>query len=134
MIVVDASVLAVALFDGSAAGDLARRRMMIGQVLHAPDLIYPEVASVLRRQSRTPGADIDLIDRVVADLANVPLVISPHRDLLPRAWQLRDTVTPYDALYVALAESLDCVLVTADARLARAAGTRCVFDVLKDPQ
>jgi len=39
-----------------------------------------------------------------------------------RIWQLRDNLTAYDASYVALAESLGCALVTADARLSRAGG------------
>ena len=45
----------------------------------------------------------------------------PHHGVLTaRAWQLRQTVSFYDALYVALAERLDCPLVTADKRIARA--------------
>jgi predicted nucleic acid-binding protein len=42
--------------------------------------------------------------------------------LLPRVWQLRDSLTVYDAVYVALAEALDASLVTRDRRLANAAG------------
>ena len=37
-----------------------------------------------------------------------------------RSVELRDNVSSYDATYVALAEILNCPLVTADARLARA--------------
>jgi len=51
--------------------------------------------------------------------------------LLPRAWQLRDTVTAYDAQYVALAEFLDVPLVTADGRLSRASGLRCQVELLR---
>ncbi len=54
-----------------------------------------------------------------------------HMPLLPRIWQLRDNLTAYDAAYVALAEALGAPLVTADARLARAAGVRCEVEVLK---
>jgi len=36
----------------------------------------------------------------------------------------------HDACYIALAESLKCTLVTADARLARAPGIRCDIEVL----
>ncbi len=43
-------------------------------------------------------------------------------------------MTPYDAVYVALAETLACTLVTADARLARAPGPTCPVEVLpSDP-
>ncbi|WP_222850187.1 type II toxin-antitoxin system VapC family toxin [Allosaccharopolyspora coralli] len=45
--------------------------------------------------------------------------------LLHRVWELRQNISAYDASYVALAEFLDCDLVTADARLARTPGTRC---------
>ena len=53
-----------------------------------------------------------------------------HRVLLDRCWRLRDNLTTYDAAYVALAEHVDAVLVTADAKLANAPGTTCVFEVL----
>ena len=51
--------------------------------------------------------------------------------MLQRAYELRATVTVYDAVYVALAEALDCPLLTADARLARAPGPRCQVQVLR---
>jgi predicted nucleic acid-binding protein len=50
--------------------------------------------------------------------------------LLERAWELRDTVRSWDALYVALAEALDATLLTLDERLARADGPRCTIDVV----
>jgi predicted nucleic acid-binding protein len=50
--------------------------------------------------------------------------------LLDRMWQLRENVTAYDAAYVALAEALDCPVVTADARLSRAPGLRCTVTVV----
>ena len=53
-----------------------------------------------------------------------------HRPLLPRCWELRDNVTPYDAAYVALAEALGVPLLTADARLANAPGIRCEVELL----
>jgi predicted nucleic acid-binding protein len=46
------------------------------------------------------------------------------RRLLPRVWQLRGNLTAYDASYIALAEALDCPLLTADRRLAGAPGVR----------
>jgi predicted nucleic acid-binding protein len=45
----------------------------------------------------------------------------PHDVLLPRVWQLRNNLTAYDAVYVALAEALDAPLLTRDKRLANAA-------------
>jgi hypothetical protein len=40
------------------------------------------------------------------------------------------TTTKHDAAYVALAESLDYPLLTADARLSRAPGIRCQVELL----
>lgn len=45
-----------------------------------------------------------------------------HHDMLPRIWQLRDSITAYDSAYVTLAEALDVPLVTCDAKLARSHG------------
>ena len=53
----------------------------------------------------------------------------PHAALLPRIWDLRENLTAYDASYVALAETLDAPLVTADARLARAPGHRATVEL-----
>lgn len=50
---------------------------------------------------------------------------------MPRAYELRAGVTAYDATYVALAEALDCDLVTGDQRLAKATGPRCSIRVLR---
>ena len=50
--------------------------------------------------------------------------------MLDRVWELRDNLSAYDAAYVALAEIIDCPLVTADARLSRAPGLRCAVTVL----
>ena len=55
----------------------------------------------------------------------------PSLPLLRRAFELRATVTVYDAIYVALAEALDCNLVTLDSRLARAPGPRCEIRILR---
>lgn len=54
---------------------------------------------------------------------------TPSRALWPRAWELRTNLSAYDALYVALAEQLNAPLLTADARLARAPGLRCVVEL-----
>jgi predicted nucleic acid-binding protein len=50
--------------------------------------------------------------------------------LLERIWELRENLSAYDASYVALAETLGCALLTADARLSRASGLRCPVTVV----
>jgi predicted nucleic acid-binding protein len=54
----------------------------------------------------------------------------PAHSLLNRMWELRDNLSAYDATYVALAELLDCSLLTADGRLARAPGIGCPVTVV----
>ena len=54
----------------------------------------------------------------------------PAFSILDRIWELRDSLSAYDASYVALAELLDCNLLTADARLSRAPGVRCAITVV----
>jgi predicted nucleic acid-binding protein len=66
----------------------------------------------------------------VSDLADLPLHRSSHRPLLRRIWELRHVATPYDAAYIALAEALEVVLLTADARLARAPGIKCEIETV----
>lgn len=129
VIVVDASVLASALLDDGRAGDEARSRLRDEQ-LAAPDVILLEIASVIRRQLAAGKADARRAALAMQDLVDVPLQLAPHRALLPRVWELRDNLTPYDAAYVALAERLDAALVTADGRLRRAPGLRCAVEVL----
>lgn len=130
MIVVDASVLAPALADDGADGDQARLRLH-GEQLAAPELIDLEVVSILRRAARSDRLDDRRSGQALEDLAALPMQRVPHLPLLDRIWQLRDNLSSYDASYVALAEALDALLITADRRLARAAGVLCEIDVLR---
>jgi predicted nucleic acid-binding protein len=70
-------------------------------------------------------AESDRLDcgrAALADLSDLPLYRYPHDFLLPRVWDLRNNLTAYDAVYVALAEALDAPLLTRDRHLAAAAG------------
>ena len=129
MLVVDASVLAAALADDADDGDRARARLR-GESLAAPDLVDLEVASVLR--GRLAGGHISArrAGLALADLAALPLDRAASLRLVPRCWELRDNVSPYDAAYIALAEALETTLVTADSRLAAAPGPRCELELL----
>jgi predicted nucleic acid-binding protein len=133
VLVVDASVLAVALADDGPGGDHARARLR-GEDLAAPEIVDLEVASVLRRQNLAGAVDVRRADLALADLAALPLHRAPHLPLLHRCWELRENLTVYDAAYVALAEALDATLLTGDLRLARANGPRCDTEVLRTPR
>lgn len=130
MLVVDASVLATALADDAADGDTTRGRLR-GQDLAAPELIDLEVVSVLRRQLSVGKLDTRRARLALDDLLELPVQRVPHRALLRRCWELRDNLSVYDAAYVALAETLEAPLVTADARLAKAPGVTCTVEVLR---
>lgn len=110
------------LLGTAAAGAADERLFRSGRGLHAPHLIDVEVARTLRRL--TIGKEMDAVrgSAALAGLADMPIRRYPHGFLLPRVWALRDTVTAYDAVYVALAEVLDATLVTRDRRLANAVG------------
>ena len=129
MIVVDASVLVVALVDDGNDGSIARHRL-IGEVLVAPELIDLEVLSVLRRTVALGVITALRGKSAIADLIDLPLRRASHTPLLARCWELRPNLTSYDASYVALAEVLDVTLVTADGRLAKAPGLRCAVELL----
>ncbi len=129
MIVVDASVLVPGLVDDGRDGDAARVRLR-GEVLAAPELVDLEVASVLRRLVLAGSLPLRHADLALADLVELPLQRAAHRSLLARCWQLRSNATVYDAAYIALAEALGALLVTADARLAAAPGLRCDVELL----
>lgn len=130
MIVVDASVLAVALADDGPDGDAARARLL-GEDVAAPELIDLEVTSVLRGRARAHALDERRARLAMGDLADLPLRRAPHLPLLRRCWELRDNLTLYDAAYVALAEALEVALLTGDGRLARAPGPRCPVELLR---
>jgi predicted nucleic acid-binding protein len=133
VLVVDASVLAVAVADDGPDGDCARARLR-SEVLTAPELVDLEVASVLRRRSLAGAIDARRADLALADLTALPLRRAPHLPLLPRCWELRENLTVYDAAYVALAEALEATLLTGDRRLARATGPRCKIEVVSTPR
>ena len=130
MLVVDASVLAVALLDDGRDGDAVRDRLR-GEQLAAPALIDLEVASVWRGLARGGHLDPRRVGRALEDLQELPLQRVEHTSLLVRCWELRDNLTVYDAAYVALAEALQAPLLTGDRRLARSTGPRCTIEVVK---
>jgi predicted nucleic acid-binding protein len=122
VIVVDASALLEALLSTPATEAVERRLFGSRQTLHAPHLLDVEVAQVVRRYAAAGDIDHEHGRTALADLADFPLRRYPHSFLLPRVWELRNNLTAYDAVYVALAEALDASLVTHDRRLVAVSG------------
>lgn len=122
MIVLDASAALEVLLRTARAPGLEARLFTAGETLHAPHLIDLEIAQVLRRYAQVGDLPAARCAEALEDWHAFPLRRYPHAELLPRVWELRDTLTAYDAAYVALAEALDAPLLTTDAKLARAPG------------
>ena len=130
MIVVDASVLIDVVLHIGAADAVKARLLLSSEPVHVPHLIDLEVMQVLRR--RTAGGLLAASrGRMAVDyLLNLPLFRHPHDFLLPRVWELRDNISAYDAVYVALAEWLGALLLTRDRRLANAPGHVARIDLV----
>lgn len=131
MIVVDASVLVGALADPAADGDRARGRLLEAVELHAPDHVDLEVVSAMRRALQRRLVDRKRAVSALVDLGRLVLRRYPAAPFVDRIWSLRESLTPYDAAYVALAETLDAPLVTLDAKLASVPGISCEIEVVR---
>jgi predicted nucleic acid-binding protein len=96
----------------------------------APELCDLEVIAVIRKALLAGVIDERRAAMALADLAVLDLERVSHRPLLARIWELHENVTPYDAAYVALAETIEATLLTADRRLSQAPGPRCQIEYL----
>lgn len=130
MIVPDASVLVDVLGCSDGWEELAARLFRDGETLHVPHVMDLEVAQALRGSVRRGETDPVRAAEALTDLGDFPLYRYPHSHLLARIWEIRGSLTAYDASYVALAEALDATLLTRDSRLARARGHRARVEVV----
>lgn len=130
MLVVDASCLCEVLIGGPGAEAIGDRLAADGDHA-APHVVDVEVFGVVRREHLRGRLDRTEAAQAVEDLASWPGERFGHRLLLARAWELRDAVRGWDAMYVALAEGLDAVLVTTDRRLAAATGPTCRIEAIE---
>lgn len=130
MIVLDASA-AIEWLLRTQTGIKIDKRIFSPQVpLQAPHLLDVEVAQVLRRYVRDKTITAQRGQEALEDLGDLPLNRYPHDFLIPRVWELRATLTAYDAVYVALAELLDAPLLTCDGRIASSPGHHAKVDVI----
>lgn len=129
--IVDASVVSAALAREARHSSWAADILGAGPPV-APHLMPIEVCQVLRRRVTTGVLSAADASDGLRDLLDLRAELHPFEPFAHRVWELRDTVSAYDAWYVALAEALDVPLATMDQRLARAPGPRCVFLVPED--
>jgi len=130
VIVVDASALLEFLLQTPLGARVEARLFRDDDELHAPHLVDIEITQGLRRLVRSGEVSSSRAEEAIADLTDFDLHRHPHLDLLGRVWKLRDNLTAYDAVYVALAEAIDAPMVTCDGPLAKASGYRARVEVI----
>ena len=130
MIVLDASALLEFLLQTPLGTRVEARLFRDHDEFHSPHLADVEVTQGLRRLVRAGEVSPDRAAEAIADLADLDLHRHPHLDLLARAWKLRENITAYDAMYVALAEALDAPMVTCDTPLAKTPVHRAHIEVI----
>ncbi len=118
MIVADASAVIEALLGTSAGLVVAQQLFKAGETVHAPHLIDLEVAHAIRRYVAIGDIDEARGRAAISNMVDMQIRRYPHDVLLQRVWELRGNLSAYDAVYVALAETLDAPLLTRDRRLA----------------
>ncbi len=123
-LVVDASVVVAALVDSGPTGGWAVE-LLRSDILAAPHHMPGEVANVLRRMELAGAVTPDVAAMAHRDLVDLPVDLYPYEPFAGRVWELRGSLTAYDAWYVALAEAIGGPLATLDLRLATAPGPTC---------
>lgn len=128
-LVVDASAIVALLIEPADKG-MKVARHMDGHQVFAPHMLPFEVDNVLRRR-RNAGllshSEVTLGQRTFDRL---PVELWPFEALAPGIRGHASNLTSYDASYVALAEQLNCALLTSDARLAEAPGVDCRIELV----
>jgi len=130
VIVLDASAAVEWLLQTSSGVMVARWMFSPRETLHAPHLLDVEVTQVFRRYVAAGDLAVSRAEEALQDLADLRVRRYPHLLFLRRVWELRDNLTAYDALYVALAETLDATLVTCDRKIASAPGHQARVEVI----
>ena len=119
-VVLDASALLEYLLQTPRGSRLAPAIQAPDAELHAPSLCDVEITSGVVRLLVRQMISFERAGELLDDLVDLPITRHGHLALLPRTVSLRHNFTVYDAVYVALAESLGATLLTADGKLATA--------------
>jgi len=131
MIVVDASAITELLLQTELGTRAERRIYRDDDDLHAPHLLDVEVLSALRRLVHAGEVVAERAEEAIEDLGLLGMIRHGHLDLATRAWELRQNFTAYDAVYLALAESLDATMVTCDRPFGAAPGHSARIEVIR---
>lgn len=124
-LVVDTSILIQHLIEDQYTTQVDRLFAEVGTTLdlYVPEIGLVECANVLWKQVRFHAMPQERALELLRDLLELPITIVPTSDVLARALQLglTHTLAIYDSVYIALAESRNCALITADIKQSKAA-------------
>jgi predicted nucleic acid-binding protein len=130
LIVVDASAVLELVLRTEKGKKVEARLLVPEESLHAPHLIDVEVTQALRRLVQLKEITARRGKEALDDHASLHLKRADHKDMLERVWELRESISAYDATYVALSEVLDAPLITCDSKLARAHGHDAFIELI----
>ena len=122
----DSSVIVATLIDTGPNGVWAEQALE-REELYAPELVRVEAMNILRRLERAKQIKTPEANAARDDLMQLEIELFPFDPFSARIWELRHTVTSYDAWYVAIAEDLAFPLATLDIGLTKANGPKCEF-------
>ncbi|WP_026929850.1 type II toxin-antitoxin system VapC family toxin [Glycomyces tenuis] len=125
-LVVDASAVVAQLTTPGERGKWFAVQMLDKQ-LFSSEMLHYEVTNILRRGRRQGSLDETAANLAFQDLRDMAIHLEPFSVVATRIWELRESVTAYDASYVAVAEWRRAPLLTADRRLTRSNGPKCEF-------
>jgi predicted nucleic acid-binding protein len=131
LIVPDASAAVELVLRTPRAERIAARALRPAERLQAPHFIDIEVAQAMRRLVQAKEITATRADVAVSDFEKLVIERHEHRPLLRRVWDLRTSLSAYDAAYVALAEALAAPMLTCDAELARAHGHNAKIEFVR---
>ena len=125
-VVADSSALVAFLVDYGSDGRWVDAAFA-GEDLACPELALAEASNILRRMEIAGQLSYTEATAAYTELFDIDIVLYPFTPFAERIWELRNNLTTYDAWFVALAETLDCPLVTLDRRLSRAPSPTCLI-------
>lgn len=124
--VVDASILIQAYTRES---DTARVQTLLStlqksvHIIFVPEFCLLECSNILWKHTQFQGMPLTQAQQAITAMRRLPLIVRTSLSLLPRSLTVGDQykLAMYDSIYVALAEELNCPLITVDQRQAAAA-------------
>jgi predicted nucleic acid-binding protein len=114
------------------AGDRIREVLAPHKDLAAPSHQTAEILQAFRSLDRGKILASDIALHAVEDYIRLGVkLVDPDFRLTARAWELRQNLTSYVALFAALAEHLECAPLTGDTKIERSGVARCPVMTIK---